>query len=225
MLSSYRSTIYDDKIDYILKEKQIIVNWNLLKYRLDDTIKVGDKMNAFLIILFIIIILGLTVGVLYIYFYNKINDTIIRVNEAENRIDDNLRDKYDILSRSITLVKSKVEVDDKIFNDLAKLKTKKISNFELDRILVATYNELLSICDNHKELRDSDELYRSMKQLDLIDEELVTLRNYYNANITNYNKMIKKIPTLLIAKLKKYNERLFYDMKERNDEDYEDFKL
>ncbi len=182
-------------------------------------------MNPFIIILFTIIVVGLLIGILYIYFYNKINDTIIRVNEAENRIDENLRDKYDILNRSVLLVKSSVELDDKTFNELAKLKTKKLSNFDLDRTLVTSYNELLSLCDNHKELRDNDELYRSMKQLELIDEELVTLRNYYNGNITNYNRMIKRFPTLIIAKIKKYNERLFYDMKDRNDEDYEDFKL
>ena len=182
-------------------------------------------MNTFLIILFVIIILGLLLGILYIHYYNKINDTIIRVNEAENRIDSNLRDKYDILNRSVTLIKGKIELDDKAFTDLAKLKAKKISNFDLDRTLVASHNELISIYENHKELRDSDELYKCVKQLELIDEELEALRKYYNANIANYNKMLKRIPTIIIAKMKKYKEKLFYDMKDRNDEDYEDFKL
>ena len=54
---------------------------------------------------------------------------------------------------------------------------------------------------------------------------LVTLRVYYNANISNYNHMVKKIPSMIIAKIKKYKERLFYDLKDMNDEDYEDFKL
>ena len=182
-------------------------------------------MNTFLIILFTIIVLVLLVGILYIYFYNKINDTIIRVNEAENRIDDNLRDKYDILNRSVILIKGKIELDSKMFNDLAKLKAKKISNFDLDRTLVNSHNELLSVFEDNKELRDSDELYKAIKQLELIDEELITLRNYYNGNIASYNKMIKTFPTLIIAKMKKYNEKLFYDLKDRNDEDYEDFKL
>ena len=182
-------------------------------------------MNTFLIILFIIIILALLLGILYIYLYNKINDTIIRINEAENRIDDNLRDKYDILNRSVTLIKGKMELDDKAFNELAKLKTKKISNFDLDRTLVTSHNELLSIYEKNKELRDSDELYKSIKQLELIDEELISLRKYYNGNIASYNKMIKTFPMLIIAKMKKYNERMFYDLKDRNDEDYEDFKL
>ena len=189
------------------------------------TIKVGDKMNTFLIIIFIIIVVLLTFGLIYIYYHNKFNETIIRINEAENRIDTNLRDKYDILSKCVTIIKDKIDLDDKAFNDLLMLKTKKLSNFDLDRLLVKAYNDLLSIYDNNKKLHDNEELNKAIKQIELIDEELVTLRIYYNANISNYNNMVKKIPSMLVAKINKYKERMFYDLKNMNDEDYEDFKL
>ena len=182
-------------------------------------------MNIFLIILFIILVIGILLGILYICFYNKFNETIIRVDEAENRIDNNLRDKYDLLNKCVTLVKDKIELSDDKFKDLLMLKTKKISNFDLDRSLVKSYNELVSVCDGNKELVGSDELYKGLKQIELIDEELVTLRAYYNANITNYNKMVKKIPTNIVAKINKYKEKMFYDLKDMTDEDYEDFKL
>ena len=185
----------------------------------------GDRVSKLLIIIFIIIVLLIILGILYIYLYNKFTETIIRVNEAENRIDSNLRDKYDILNKCVSIIKEKIELDDKAFKDLAMLKTKKLSNFDFDRSLVKSHNELISVYEKHKELKDNDELYKSMKQLELIDEELTTLRTYYNANITNYNKMVKKIPTIFVAKIKKYKERMFYDLKNMNDEDYEDFKL
>ena len=51
-------------------------------------------MNPFLIVLFIIIILLILVAITYVSLYNKINETIIRVDEAESRIDNNLRDKF-----------------------------------------------------------------------------------------------------------------------------------
>lgn len=182
-------------------------------------------MNTFLIVLFIVIVIIILLLICYFYFYNKINDTIIRVNQAENRIDSNLRDKYDLLSRSFTLFKNKIEVDENITKELAKLKTRKLSNFELDRTLTQIHDKYLAIYEEHKELRESDEIYKANKQMELIDEELVTLRNYYNGNIASYNKMIKKFPTLFIAMIKKYQVRNFYDMKDMNDTDYEDFKL
>ena len=182
-------------------------------------------MNTFLIILYIVIVLGILLAIGYIYFYNKFNESIIRIDEAEVRIDSNLREKYDLLDRVTALTKKKVKVDNKDLNELMKLKARKISNFDMDRRLVKFYNEFLNIYEKNITLREDDDIYKINKQIELIDEELFTLRNYYNANILNYNKMIKKIPTNIIAKIKKYKERLFYDLKDMKDEDYDDFKL
>lgn len=182
-------------------------------------------MNPFLIVLFIIIILLILVAITYVSLYNKINETIIRVDEAESRIDNNLRDKFDLLNRCVSLIKNTIEVDENTFKDIIKLRARKISNFDLDRTLATSYNEFITIYDSNKKLRENDEIYKATKQLELIDEELVTLRNYYNANITEYNKLIKKFPTNLVAEIKKYKERPFYDLKDRTDDDYEDFKL
>ena len=182
-------------------------------------------MDIFLTILFLIILLIVLLAILYTYFYNKFNESIIRTNEAEVRIDDNLREKYDLINKCFSISKSIIQIDEKMINDLLKLKAKKISNFELDRILVKSFNDYLVIVEDNKKLRDNDEIYKAMKQIELIDEELVTLRNYFNANISNYNRMVKKIPTNIVAKIKKYEEKPLYDLKDRNDQDYEDFKL
>lgn len=182
-------------------------------------------MNIFLTVLFIIILLAILLGILYTYLYNKFNESIIRTNEAEARIDDNLREKYDLLNKCYSLAKAKADIDEKIINDILKLRAKKISNFELDRTLVKSYNDFQQIYEENKKLRDNDEIYKANKQIELIDEELITLRNYYNANILNYNRMVKKIPTNIVAIIKKYEEKPLYDLKDRNDNNYEDFKL
>lgn len=182
-------------------------------------------MNTFLTILFIIITIIILISITYMSLYNKINETIIRIDEAESRIDNNLRDKFDLLNKCISLIKNIIDLDDNHFKDIIKLRARKISNFELDRILVKAHNEFITIYEANKKLRENDEIYKANKKIELIDEELTTLRNYYNKNISEYNKNIKKFPTNIIAKTKNYKERLFYDLKDRSDEDYEDFKL
>ena len=182
-------------------------------------------MNGFLITLFLIITTTIIILIYYIHLYNKINESIIRIDEAESRIDNNLRDKYDLLNRSISLFRNQITLEDNAFKEIIKLRARKISNFDLDRILSNSYNEFLTIYEANKVLRESDEIFKVSRQLEIINDELLTLRNYYNANITNYNKMIKKFPTNIVAKIKKYKERPFYDLKDMTDEDYEDFKL
>ena len=182
-------------------------------------------MNGFLITLFLIITLILIILIYYVFLYNKINESIIRIEEAESRIDNNLRDKYDLLNRSISLIRNKIDLPQDAFKEIIKLRARKISNFDLDRVLVKSYNEFLSIYEANIKLRESDEIFKVSRQLEIINDELLTLRNYYNANITNYNKMIKKFPTNIVANIKKYKEKPFYDLKDMTDEDYEDFKL
>ena len=91
--------------------------------------------------------------------------------------------------------------------------------------MVKIFNDYNAVYETEGKLRENEKVFKIVKQIELIDEELITLRNYYNANISNYNKMVKKFPTNLVAKIKKYKERLFYSLKDMSDEDYEDFKI
>ena len=61
--------------------------------------------------------------------------------------------------------------------------------------------------------------------LEDINEKLAVLIDYYNNNITSYNKLITMFPTNIVAKINKYKTKLFFDMKDMSDNDYNDFKL
>lgn len=179
----------------------------------------------FFILLPIIVIICVIVS-LYVYYYNKIQDLIIRINEVENIIDTSLRNKYDYLNKSISIIKGNdKELKSEIFDEMVKLRARKISNFDLDRKLLAAYNELDSITSNNKELKESEELLKIKNNIEEIDDNLNNYRQYYNDNITEYNRIIKTIPTSIIAKIHKYQEKLFFDRKNMNDDDYNDFKL
>ena len=182
-------------------------------------------MNTLLIVIFIVILILIIIMLGYICLFNKFNESIVRINEAEERIDTNLRDKYDLLDKVMTLSKNIIEIDEELSNKILKLRSRKLSNFDFDRILVKIFNDYNAIYETEAKLRENEKVFKIVKQIELIDEELITLRSYYNANISNYNMMVKKFPTNLIAKIKKYKERLFYSLKDMSDEDYEDFKL
>ena len=60
-----------------------------------------DLLILFLLLLIIIICL---IVATYAYLYNKFQDVIIRINEVEATIDTNLRNKYDLLNKSISII-------------------------------------------------------------------------------------------------------------------------
>lgn len=182
-------------------------------------------MDLLVIILLSIIIFICIIVAFYTYLYNKFQDIIIRINEVEATIDTNLRNKYDLLNKSISIIKGNVEIDNEVFDEIIKLRSRKISNFDLDRKLILAFNEFTGLKTKHKELNESEELNKIENEINEIDNKLIIFREYYNDNITNYNRMVKSFPTKIIALINKYEEKLFFDRKDMNDDDYNDFKL
>lgn len=184
-------------------------------------------MDTLILILFgMILVICLIFGI-YLTLYNKIQDYIIRINEVESIIDNNLRDKYDNINKIVSIIKGndKIKIDKNILDEMVKLKNKKISNFNLDRKLVETVNYFTSLKEKNKEIKNNEEIIKITKKMDEIDELLVVNKEYYNRNIAEYNKLIKLFPTNIVANICKYEEKLFFDKKDMSDDDYNDFKL
>ena len=79
-----------------------------------------------LVLLGLIVVMCLIIGI-YINYYNKLQDYVIRINEVESILDNNLRDKYDNINRCVSLIKSNdmidEEVDKKMFEEIVRLRT------------------------------------------------------------------------------------------------------
>lgn len=182
-------------------------------------------MEFLMLIIIIIIIVFCAIAIFYASLYNKFQDYIIRINEVESMIDDLLRNKYDLINRAIPIIKTSIPKDKNIFDDVIKLRSRKLSNFDLYRILVNASNEFTGLREEYNDINKSEEIIKIATQMEGIDEKLEDLFSYYNENITIYNSMIKKFPTNIIAIINKYKEKLFFDRKDMSDEDYNDFKL
>jgi len=181
-------------------------------------------MNTILITILIIILLSLIL-VWFSLTYNKFQILIIKINESEANIDTILRKRFDLLNKSINIIKTNTNIEDEILPLIPKLKSKKISNFELDRQLYTIINEFTYYKENYQKLNSNDAFIKICNSLDESEYEIAALRKYYNDTITEYNKMIKKLPSNIISILLKYKEKTYYDGKNMNDDIINDFKL
>lgn len=184
-------------------------------------------MDALMLILLgMILVICLIIGI-YLTLYNKIQDYIIRINEVESIIDNNLREKYDQINKIVSIIKGndKIKIDKKIMDEIVKLKNKKISNFNLDRKLIETATYLTSLREKNKDIKNNEEINLLNEKINELDELLIINKEYYNRNIAEYNKLIKLFPTNIVASICKYEEKLFFDKKDMSDEDINDFKL
>ena len=150
--------------------------------------------------------------------YNRIQDCIIRINEAEVNIDTILRKRFDLLNKSITIIKNTTKTEDEILDIIVKLRTRKLTNFELDRSLYDAINEFTSYKEKYNELKNCEEYLKIEINLFESESEIVALRKYYNDIITDYNKLIKSFPSNLIALIRNYQVKSYFDGNNLEDE-------
>ncbi len=182
-------------------------------------------MEVLMIIIFIVVVIISVISIFYASTYNKFQDYIIRINEVESMIDTNLREKYDLLNRVIPIIKSSIPKDKEIFEEIVKLRSRKLGNFELYRILERTSAELNALKEEFPDIEKSTEVKKIRNEITDIDEKLDNEIDYYNENISIYNSLLKKFPSNVVALFCKYKEKLYFDRKDMSDDDYEDFKL
>lgn len=179
-------------------------------------------MNIFEIILIIIIIVGL-IAIVYAAIYNNLVGYKLKIEKAEGIIDESLRQKYDIICKLNIAIKKIVTKKDYL-KEYIDLKDKRISNYELDRKLTEAYNIILEVKRDYDEL-DTKEFNNDLKEINKLNESLVSGKTYYNNNTNELNKIIRKFPSNIIAKIHGYKIKPFFDGKNMQDAVIDDFKL
>ena len=167
-------------------------------------------MSTVIVILSLIIVVCLIL-ILLVATYNHFQDYIIRINEADVNIDAVLRKRFDLLKKATSIIKSKIKEDEKIIEIVDELRSKKLTNFELDRRLYDAIDEFHSLKERYPELQTCKEFLKVDINILESESEIVGLRKYYNDIITDYNKLVKSCPSNVIALIKGYKAKDYFD--------------
>lgn len=182
-----------------------------------------DFISNFLFILIIVCLILIVCA----NIYNNFQKYIIRINEAEANIDSTLRKRFDLLNKSINIIKGNCKLDEEqqVLESIGKLRSKKLSNFELDRGLYDVINEFNVYKQNYSQLQTCEDFIKIEVALNESEAEIIAFRKYYNDIITDYNKMARSFPSIVVAKIFGYKIKTYYDGKNMEDDITNDFKL
>lgn len=161
--------------------------------------------------------------IIYASIYNNLVNYKLKIEKAEGIIDESLRNKYDIINKLNLTIKKVIPKKDYL-KEYIELKDKKISNYELDRKLIEAYNIIIDLKNDYQEL-DTKEFNKEIKEMDKINETLISCKNYYNKNTGELNQIIRKFPTNIVAHIHNYKIKPFFDGKNMQDAIIDDFKL
>ena len=137
----------------------------------------------------------------------------IKIDKAEQDIDIYLIRKKDLLDRTRPIVTKELKLET-FLTDLDQ-DFDSINNFLENDILRRNYNELLKTIDDNDKLLKSKALKEILQDLVDNDEDIIGAIKFYNDTVVDYNKLVGTFPGAVIALVKRYKKKEFYNNEKR----------
>lgn len=176
------------------------------------------------VFLFIVIILGI-IGIIYMVLYNRMQNYMIRINEAEHAIDEILRERFDLIIRVENLINNSIDISLDVFDEVKKMKAQKFSSFTFDRKTTECINVINQIKKDYPILEENRGLKDIMIDFKTSEEKIEAAKSFYNKYTTSLNEMIYKFPSNIIARIHRLKVKNYFDDKDLTDDIINDFKI
>ena len=170
------------------------------------------------------IFLGIPALILvYLWFlYNTLVVAKSRVQEAWSGIDVQLKRRADLIPNLVETVKGYATHEKELFENVTKARAALMSAHspkekgEADNVLTGALKSLFAVAENYPELKASENF--SKLQLELADTEskVAYSRQFYNANVQDYNVKIAVFPNVLVANMLGYAKEEYFGANEQD---------
>jgi LemA protein len=150
-----------------------------------------------------------------IVFANLYNILISRKNQVDNAfstIDVLLQKRWDLIPNLVTVAQKYMQFEQQTLTDIAKLRTKLISERVNDDARIALENQISSGLGNimvaveaYPELKSNEHFIRLQQSLNEIEEQISAARRFYNTAVTEYNNAVEMFPTNFLASWMRYS--------------------
>jgi len=168
-----------------------------------------------------IILLVVIVVIWYISTVNKLNRTIVKIDEADSGIDVALTKRYDVLTKMMDTVKAYAKHEKETLFEVINLRkgmTLEEKN-EANAKMSQNLEKIHVVVENYPELKSSEN-YKTLQQSIVdVEEHLQAARRMYNSNVSIFNQMIVTFPTSIIANNKGMVKKEFFEADEIKKQD------
>lgn len=170
------------------------------------------------IIVLIVVILIMS----YVYVtYNSLNYLSKKIDREFLNLDNFFRKRINLIPTLInifsrynlekdTLEKMSFLIKDDY--DKLSIKDRIVMNIELNNLI----DRLWEVADANIILKQNPVFLNTIKQFNLVEEEIVTSKRYYNETVLKYNKKVRRFPSNIIAGILKFKVKQLYNVKEES---------
>ncbi len=180
--------------------------------------KSGTKV--LLIVVAIIVVLGAAIA----GSYNSLVDLSEQVKTKQADIDAQLQRRADLIPNLVNTVKGYTQHESDIIDKITTARENLVNasstedKLKANEELTNQLNALFVIVENYPDLKASTNFTNLQDELAGTENRIAIARKDYNSAVSNYNKQIKKFPTVIIANLFNFEEKPYFEVEEGKQE-------
>lgn len=170
------------------------------------------KKKGLLIAIGAIVLVIVLVVVGFVSTYNGLVDKQAEVEKAEAQIETYLQRRADLIPNLVSTVKGYAAHEEEVYTALADARAKlnSASNAaeytEANESFESALSRLLVVVENYPELKANENFIYLQDELSGSESRIATARKDYNEAVAEYNKSIKKFPTVIFAGMLGFDE-------------------
>lgn len=164
------------------------------------------------VFIFIILAIGL-----YLWLtYNSLITLQQRIKEALSSIEVQLKRRTDLIPNLIETVKGYAKHEKEVFENVTKARSALMKADDIhakaaaENMLTGALKSLFAVAEAYPDLKASDNFKGLQEELTDTENKISYSRQFYNANVLDYNTKIKTFPANMIAAKLGFKETEFF---------------
>lgn len=170
------------------------------------------------------VLIGLGVVVLLVLFlfalYNGLVTARNRVKEAWSGIDVQLKRRNSLIPNLIEAVKGYAKHESSVFEKVTAARTAMMNAGnakeaeQANNMLTGALKTLFAVAEAYPDLKASQNFQELQQELSDTETKIAAARQFYNANVLDYNTKIQTIPAVLFASALGFRAEPFFEASE-----------
>lgn len=176
-----------------------------------------DFGKTLLVVVGALAFIVLIVVVWFIGTYNSLVSTDQTVNEKWSQVENQYQRRADLIPNLVETVKGYAAHESKVFTEVTKARSQwasaKTPNEKIKAAgeMDSALSRLMVVVESYPQLKASETFVALQAQLEGTENRVTVARMDYNTAVREYNVMIKRIPTSIVAGIYGYNDKPFFE--------------
>jgi LemA protein len=143
------------------------------------------------------------------------------MEQAWANVETELQRRYDLLPALLETVQAYAWHERGTFEQVARARAEAlqalassspVAQAAADTQLLGAMRNLFAVAESHPQLRANENFLQLQHELATTEDRIQAARRFYNAGVTDYNRRVRSVPSVLIASLFGFHKAEFYQV-------------